>query len=208
MSPNGQKTIQDILGTRKFRKSLTILSATKKKAGAKRRWGICPQSDVGRFRAVDFDSVKNEWYRDKAKFVFLPKSADALIVDGDEFFLVEFKTEKIERAEILRKAYDSAIALVEFGGLSWKTCKEHLTFIVVGSEAGNRLADLRKISCNDFMLPSYNGAGSDPRTVIGQIVKEFLLFTPGEFVAFAAKRNWTRVKGALMTTAAGVSENQ
>lgn len=208
MSQGGDKTIHDIRDDKDFLQSLSTLSASKNDSDNGRKYVISSESDVGRFEAVDFDAVKNEWYKNRGKFDTLPKSADALIVDGDEFFLVEFKTKTIERADILRKAYDSAMALVEFGGLSWKRCKEHLTFILVGSEADTRLADLRKISLDDYMSPSYNGADSDPRTVTGQIVKEFLLFTPEEFEAFAVERNWTRPKEASQTTEPGASATQ
>ena len=190
MAPGGHQTIQDILAAGGFFQPLAKLSATKPDSNGAIQYVFLPESPAGQLEAIAFDSVKNAWYQDKDKFVFLPKSADALIVDGYEYFLVEFKTKEIKRADILRKAYDSAMVLVEFGGLSWKTCKERLTFIVVGTEAETRLADLRKLSRADYMDPHYKNADADPRTVIEQIVKEFLLFTPEEFEAFAYRRHW------------------
>ena len=92
--------------------------------------------------AIDFDAVK-EFLR-KDGFVFKGKSADALFISGDDYYLIEFKTGRINTAEILRKAYDSVMALIEFDVVEWQQCKSLLSFILVGTEAKERVSHLLK----------------------------------------------------------------
>ena len=171
-----------------FRKSLAELSATKSKLEEDKKYCIEPTSSAGMVQALDFDAVKEHW-RD-GKFVFKGKSADALIVDGSEYYLIEFKTGRIVADDLLRKVYDSAMALVEYNVLTWDQCKQHLTFVLVGTEVETRLAHLRKKSVADYTNPSYSGVNQDPRTVVGQVVKGFEIYTPAEFEAFAEGKNW------------------
>ena len=171
-----------------FRKSLSELSATKSKLEEDKKYCIEPTSRAGRVQAVDFDAVKEYWR--SGRFVFKGKSADALIVDGSEYYLIEFKTGRIVADDLLRKVYDSAMALVEYNVLTWDQCKQHLTFVLVGTEVEMRLAHLRKKSAVDYTNPSYSGVNQDPRTVVGQVVKGFEIYTPAEFVAFAVEKQW------------------
>ena len=127
-----------------FRNSLVELSAAKSKLEEDKRYCIEPTSSAGSVQAVNFDAVKDYWRN--GKFMFKGKSADALIVDGVEYYLIEFKTGRIDTAESLRKAYDSAMALVEYNILTWDQCKQHLTFVLVGTEVETRLAHLRNKS--------------------------------------------------------------
>lgn len=171
-----------------FRKSLAELSATKSKFTEDKKYCIGLTSSVGMVQALDFDAVKEHW-RD-GRFVFKGKSADALIVDGTEYYLIEFKTGGIAVDDLLRKVYDSAMALVEYNVLTWDQCKQHLTFVLVGTEVETRLAHLRKKTVADYMNPSYSSVNQDPRTIVGQVVKCFQIYTPAEFEAFAAEKQW------------------
>lgn len=171
-----------------FRKSLAELSATKLKTGAEKRYCVAPASNAGKVQAIDFDSVKDFW-RD-GKFVFKGKSADALIADGSEYYLIEFKTGGINISDTLRKTYDSAMALAEHNVLTWDQCRHHLTFVLVGTEVEKRLEQIRKKSVADCMNPSYSGVNNDPRTVVGQLVKGFEVYTPAEFEDFVLQKQW------------------
>ena len=171
-----------------FRKSLSELSLTKSKNDEDKKYCIEPTSSAGRVQAVDFDAVKEYWRG--GRFVFKGKSADALIVDGPEYYLIEVKTGRIDTAESLRKAYDSAMALVEYNILTWNQCKQHLTFLLVGTEAEKRLGQLRKKSVAAYMNPSYTGVNNDPRIVVGQAVNGFEIYTPEEFETFVLQKQW------------------
>lgn len=165
-----------------FHKSLAELSATTPQVGCCKIFCINPSSNAGMVQAVDFDAVKNHWRN--GKFVFPGKSADALIVHDSEYYLCEFKTGRIIIADILRKVYDSALALVEFNVLNWEQCKQHLTFILVGIDIENRFAQLRHKNEADYMDPSYPSTNIDPRIVTGQAVKQFNILSPSEFAEF------------------------
>ncbi len=88
-------------------------------------------------KAINFDDVKEAWYGHK-----LPnqvRSCDALYVDADRFYLVEFKTGGPENFDLHRKIYDSVIAFIEHGVLSLADCRIRLQYVVVSkmySDAG------------------------------------------------------------------------
>ena len=182
------KLPQDLRDSR-FHKSLAELSAAKDSTGNVIRYCLDPESDAGQLKAIDFDAVKGYWRKDC--FVFKGKSADALFVNGDDYYLIEFKTGGINVADILRKAYDSVIALVEFGVLDWNQCKKQLSFILVGTEVKERLQHLLCISRSDYMHPSYHGLDTDPRTIEQQIVREFVIHTPSTFKLFVSEQHWS-----------------
>ena len=188
MTPEDFNKLPEDLRESRFRRSLSELSATDARPDGSREYCIVPDSTIGHLLAMDFDLVKEHWRKDR--LVFMGKSADALLVNGEDWYLIEFKTGGINVAESLRKVYDSAIALVEFGVLTWEQCKSRLTFILVGKEVETRLDQLRRKSRSDYMDPAYKAVDLDPRTVEGQVVKEFLIFTPSEFESFASRCNW------------------
>ena len=188
MKPSDFDGLSDDLRNEDFRKPLAELSATKAKLGAEKKYCVAPTSNAGKVQAIDFDLVKDYW-RD-GKFVFKGKSADALIVDGLEYYLIEFKTGGINIADTFRKACDSAMALVEHNVLTWDQCRHHLTFVLVGAEVEKRLEQIRKKSVADCMNPSCSDVNNDPRTVVGQVVKNFEIYTPAEFEDFVLAKQW------------------
>ena len=188
MTPDDFNKLPDDLREYRFRKSLGELSATDARPDGSREYCIALDSAICHLLAIDFDSVKEYWRKDR--LVFMGKSADALLVDGEDWYLIEFKTGGINVAESLRKVYDSAMALVEFGILTWEQCKSRLTFILVGKEVETRLEQLRKKSRSEYMDLAYKAVDLDPRTVEGQIVKEFLIYTPSEFETLAVAHQW------------------
>lgn len=181
--------LPQILRESRFRKSLAVLSVAHKSDGRTTEYCLDPESDVGKLEAIDFDAVK-EFLR-KDGFVFKGKSADALFISGDDYYLIEFKTGRINTAEILRKAYDSVMALIEFDVVEWQQCKSLLSFILVGTEAKERVSHLLKKSRDEYMSPTYKGVDADPRTIVGQIVKEFLICTHDDFNKFVSSRLWS-----------------
>lgn len=181
--------LPQVLQESRFRKSLAVLSIAEKSDNSTTEYCLDPDSDVGKLEAIDFDAVKEVWR--KEGFVFKGKSADALFLAGDDYYLIEFKTGGINVADILRKAYDSVIALVEFGVLDWNQCKKQLSFILVGTEVKERLQHLLCISRSDYMHPSYHGLDTDPRTIEQQIVREFVIHTPSTFKLFVSEQHWS-----------------
>lgn len=80
-------------------------------------------------KAINYDTIKRAWY--EKDFPHQVKSCDALYADGRKLYLIEFKTGKPKNFDIHRKIYDSIIALVEHGVLSWQECREHVQYLIV-----------------------------------------------------------------------------
>ena len=172
----------------RFRKTLADLSKTKPKSGEEVRYCLDPDSAVGQIKALDFDAIKSAWYAEG--FVFLGKSADALIVDGGDYFLVEFKVSKMPVAETMRKVYDSAVALVEHGILTWESCRQRLSFILVGKQARLRFDRNYGRLAAEFMAENYRNADADPRILTGQVVREVYVMDVPDFTSFTLEKGW------------------
>lgn len=125
-------------------------------------------SPIAQLKALHFDGIKDSYYE---PFIFKPKSADALYIVGDEWYLIEFKRGEMNRVGLFRKAYDSAIVLVEHCGRDWKFCQEHLHYIVVGREADKRFSENEP-------------PNTDPRIVAGQVVKDAAVMNVSKFESF------------------------
>ncbi|MFA6941081.1 MAG: hypothetical protein WCQ54_08900 [Clostridiaceae bacterium] len=62
-------------------------------------------------KVVDFDKIPNEYSRGKG-WANVPKSNDALYINDNGWYFVEFKNGSIDKSEIYRKLYDSVIILI------------------------------------------------------------------------------------------------
>ena len=82
---------------------------------------------------VDFDKVPKEYARGK-DWPGVPKSNDALFIDGDKWTFIEFKNGSIDKCEIFRKIYDSVIMLLESGAVrDFEFVRQKIAYILVYS---------------------------------------------------------------------------
>lgn len=169
------------------KKSLAVLSRSATSSTGAFNACLDSGTPAGDILAYDFDTIK---LRQNKGRPFKGKSADALIIDNGDYYLIEFKTGGIAVDDILRKVYDSALVLVEMGALTWQGCKEHLTFIVVGKEMEKRFQQAYKTPLSVCMQPGYRQVNMDPRVVSGQVAKEVLLQTIQDFEKYAAAKKW------------------
>ena len=169
------------------KKSLAVLSRSATSSTGAFNACLDPETPAGDILAYEFDTIK---LRQNKGRPFKGKSADALIVADDEYYLIEFKTGGIAVDDVLRKAYDSALVLIEMGALTWQGCREHLTFIVVGKEMEKRFQQIYKTPLSDCMQPGYKQVNMDPRVISGQVVKEVLLQTVLDFENYASEKKW------------------
>ena len=94
---------------------------------------VSEKSTAGSISAVDFDALKDKWYKMPEKeYAGRPCSADALYCKADSIFLIEFKTRKLAHA--LRKVYDSALMLIENFNIKVQQIRKNATYIVVASK--------------------------------------------------------------------------
>ena len=109
------------------------------------------------------------------------------------WYLIEFKTGKAEVWATARKIYDSVISLVENGVLTFKECREKLTFLLVMKEADRfRYYNLGKIVNKDYGevweydvrdIPSQM-ENTDPRILTGQLVQKVFVLSVDDFCSY------------------------
>lgn len=68
-----------------------------------------------RLRVINFDKIPKEYARGKG-WTGVPASNDALYIDEDGgWYFIEFKNGTVEKADLLKKIYDSLIMLLDLG---------------------------------------------------------------------------------------------
>lgn len=84
-----------------------------------------------KIRVVNFDKLPKVYARGKG-WPFMPKSNDALYVDDDQWFFIEFKNGEVEKDDIYRKLYDSLIMLIELDVISgFQFSRSNINYILV-----------------------------------------------------------------------------
>ena len=149
--------------------------------------------------AIKFDDVKVNWYG-----LTLPnqvRSCDALFVDEDNFYLIEFKTGKPENIDIHRKIYDSVIALMEHGVLTLSDCRDHLQYIVVSRHYKDTVSGSLLGYLEDGMLEPWEYRVDrqtletwdkhEIRKLTNFLFSKVYKLSLLEFERFAKNRNWS-----------------
>ncbi len=82
-------------------------------------------------RVVHFDKIPQVYAKGKG-WRAVPKSNDALYIDGNKWSFIEFKNGTIKRDDIYRKIYDSLIMLIELGEITgFQFSRENIDYILV-----------------------------------------------------------------------------
>lgn len=82
-------------------------------------------------KVVHFDKIPQEYARGKG-WRAVPKSNDALYIDGDKWFFIEFKNGNVKKDDIYRKIYDSLIMLIELGVITgFQFSRDNINYILV-----------------------------------------------------------------------------
>lgn len=126
------------------------------------------------FPAVDFDKVKETYVRPLG-LQEIPRSNDALLVDGENCVFVEFKNGYVDGAkkyEVRKKIYDSSLIFSDIisKGISWM--RSYVEYVLVYNEKANPTAVKER---NSYVQPS---ASFDEfaKTVSGLAKKEYVGF--------------------------------
>ena len=146
--------------------------------------------------AINFDNIKAVWYG-----LTLPnqvRSCDALFVDADRFYLIEFKTGEFKNIDIHRKIYDSVIALVEHNVLTLPDCRRRLQYIVVSKRYKNDsllecledcMSEPWEYVVNQQALRGWDK--HDIRKLTNFLFSKVYKLNLSEFDRFARNRNWS-----------------
>lgn len=94
--------------------------------------------------AVDFDAVKNILYLNTTGN--MPCSVDAATWERDGVYLVEFKCGGADRAQLIRKIYDSIMLLIEYDSYSFVKARNEIYYIVVSAKLQPWSAMMRSLS--------------------------------------------------------------
>lgn len=150
--------------------------------------------------AIWFDKVKEGWY-DQGYFHQV-RSADAFYKHGDLYYLIEFKTGKIQNVDLHRKLYDSLIGLIEHQVLTLSECRENLQYIVVSLQCGvfaQHKEMMEHFACGvnepwDYAVTRQalkTWEKNDIRKLSGFLVNKVFKLSPSDFDIFVRNRNWS-----------------
>lgn len=139
---------------------------------------IPESSSVANFVALNLDEIKADCCR-KHGYPLGGLSADAFLSQGDDVYLIEFKTSNIGDGEWFRKIYDSVILLVELGVLTFDDCRRRLNFILVQRNAESRTGG------NYASDPD-----RDARFLEGLILKKVERLSPERFEEYVNNKGW------------------
>lgn len=86
--------------------------------------------DVAKVKCINLDKFKFIFYPDLGT-TNTPCSADALTFERNGTFLIEFKANSVDGANIVRKVYDSIMLFVEHGGYDFSRTRNEIVFVLV-----------------------------------------------------------------------------
>lgn len=91
---------------------------------------------------VNFDKIPNIYSKGKG-WKGVPNSNDALYVDDNKWYFIEFKNGEVVKANVYRKIYDSLIMLIELGIIpDFEFVRKNMIYILVyNSEKGNKITE-------------------------------------------------------------------
>lgn len=91
---------------------------------------------------VNFDRIPNIYSKGKG-WKGVPNSNDALYVDDNKWYFIEFKNGEVVKTNVYRKIYDSLIMLIELGIIpDFEFARKNMIYILVyNSEKGNKIPE-------------------------------------------------------------------
>lgn len=144
--------------------------------------------------AVDFDAVKNILYHNTSGN--MPCSVDAATWERDGVYLVEFKCGGADRAQLIRKIYDSIMLLIEHDNYTFRKAREEVHYVVVsaGLKPWSALQKTLSRACG-FMQEPWKSYGKNYdhwqlSTLEGVIVRSAYTMPPDMFDYFAKYKKW------------------
>ncbi len=182
-------------------KSLKELSAPEeyeqKERGKQPVLDGCPNCE--KIVGVDFDAVRRKWHpKQRDTDTNVPCSVDALVLTGEGLFLIEFKSGKVDKANLYRKIYDSLIMLFEHDNQNIKTMRQSATCILVATQLQSYMntSTLRSICYGRkelWLSPKYKDVFDrwDLKNLEGFVVSKTYCMPPRLFDRFVKIKRWS-----------------
>lgn len=143
--------------------------------------------------AVDFDAVRQNWYPN-APGKNVPCSVDGLNFESNGTYLLEFKSGSAEAANLLRKAYESVMMLIEHDGYNFQRARREITYIVVAKtledaadQATGRARDYTREPWKTYARQNDRWKLADLK---GVLLAEAYAMSPTLFKLFVVKNRW------------------
>lgn len=95
---------------------------------------------------VDFDKFKEEYLRERGKPITMAYSADALSMDGEYSYLIEFKNGEIDPIQIRDKLKDSVMMLCDEWKKTTTDTRKEIRFVLVYNESQKALSKSQAIA--------------------------------------------------------------
>lgn len=117
--------------------TLMVLSARKDpNATSTQNCFLSSTKNTANLQAIDFDGIRQKWYpyhRQAPQPNNVPCSVDALLFERKGTYLIEFKSGHVEKANLIRKIYDSIMMLIEKDNFTFDKSRKECTYIVVSN---------------------------------------------------------------------------
>lgn len=182
--------------SRIFKRHLTTFRETSRaKPDARGCEGRCCLPEDVRIEAIDFDAVQREWYADsRANGEKAPCSVDAMYFADGRTYAVEFKSgTNVSTVNLIRKIYDTAIALVEKESFTIQNCREKIVYVVVAPPADASPDRVNRRVATYCSRPWETHAWDRWQlyNLENVIVSKVYVIPPGLFQQFARDKHWT-----------------
>ena len=181
--------------SREFRKYLSTFYATSKSKPDDKMTSVkyCISEDI-KLEAVDFDAVQRDWYKVKrANGENVPCSVDAMYFNEGKIYAVEFKSgTNVESVNLVRKIYDTVMALIEKDKQDIKTCRSKVEYLVVAEQekSNQKIVTARAVS---YTAQPWNNRIWDRWKLYNLekvIVSKTYVIPPSHFLRFAKSKHW------------------
>ena len=180
---------------REFRKHLSTFYETSKSKPDDKTSEIkyCITKEVA-LEAVDFDAVQRDWYKIKhANGEKSPCSVDAMYFTDGKIYAVEFKSgANVESVNLVRKIYDTVMALIEKDGQDIATCRSKVEYIVVAA-LGKSNQEIVTTRAAEYRTRPWDAHAWDRWKLYNLekvIVSRTYVIPPSLFSRFAKSKHW------------------
>lgn len=113
-------------------------------------------------RVVNFDKIPPIYAKGKG-WTSIPKSNDALYINNEKWYFIEFKNGNINKSDLYRKIYDSLIMLIELGIIAGlNDSRDKINYILVYNSAKYPVAQKSESRDKNYAY-IYERAGQEER---------------------------------------------
>ena len=153
----------------------------------------CISKDI-QLEAIDFDAVQRDWSKVKrANGEKVPCSVDAMYFTEGKMYAVEFKSgTNVDSVNLVRKIYDTVMALIEKDRQDIVTCRSKVEYLVVAeqSKSNQEIVNARAAGYMDRPWDVHAWDRWKLYNLENVIVSRTYVIPPSLFMRFAKSKHW------------------